>query len=121
MLGGVLPFPYRDGARTRVELIRGAGTRLPTVGVVDAGGPARAVAASLREQGYETLGAITPGVKDQPRTHVYWRPQRTTAAAAAALAEAVGAVELTRIGAPDRIPRPVQDTDAEVVVVVGEG
>jgi hypothetical protein len=127
--GGVLPFPYRDGARTHVELIRRAGVRLPTVGVVDAGGPARAVVTSLREQGYETLDAITPGVKDQPRTDVYFRPGRTSGEAALAVAEALAAVEATVIPTvtviptddAERVPRPVQVTDADVVVVVGGG
>ena len=72
-------------------------------------------------QGYRTLDTITPGVKDQPQTDVYWRPQDTTIAAATDVAEAVGAADLTRIGTPDRVPRPVQVTDAPVVVVVGGG
>ena len=104
-----------------MELLRGpAPPPLPVVGVVDAGGPARAVRRALGDQGYETLAAITPGVTPQPRTTVYWRPQLTTLAAATAVAEAVGAADLTRIGTPERTPRPVQDTDAPVVVVVGE-
>ena len=96
MIGGALPFAYATGRSTRVELIRRPGPPQPVVGVVDAGGPARAVAAALRERGYETLDTITPGVTPQPRTTVYWRPRLTREAEATAVAEAVGADELVR-------------------------
>lgn len=121
VIGGALPFPYRDGAQHRVELIRRRGPPQPVVGVVDAGGPARDVAAGLRERGYETLDAITQGVKPQQPVTVYWRPRLTGEADATAVAEAVGADQLVRTHDGERTPRPVQDTEAPIVVVVGSG
>ena len=72
VLAGVLPFPYADSAD--VELIRRPRRSPARVGIVDAGGDAEAMGDRLLAAGYEPLRAIVPGVKQQPRTVVYWRP-----------------------------------------------
>jgi hypothetical protein len=71
--------------------------------------------------GYETLPRITPGVKGQEIVQVYWRPELTRKREAGDVAELVSADQLVRIGDPERVPRPVLETDAPVVVVVGSG
>jgi hypothetical protein len=117
VIAGVLPFPYEDGVR--VDLTRRPAPSLPRVGIVDAGGDTGAIIARLDAAGYEPLRAIVPGVKRQPRTEVFWRPRRATLPEAAAVARAAGAVELTRIASIERTPRPVLETPAPIVVVVG--
>jgi hypothetical protein len=117
VIAGVLPFPYDDSAR--VELLRRPIPPPPRVGVVGAGGDARAMLERLVDAGYEPLRAIGLGVKRQPRTVVYWRPRRATRAEAAAVSRAAGAAELIRIESAERTPRPVLEAAAPVVVVVG--
>ena len=117
VIAGVLPFPYDDSAD--VEQLRRPIASPPRVGVVGAGGDARAMLERLVDAGYEPLRAIGLGVKRQPRTVVYWRPRRATLAEAAAVARAAGAAELIRIASAERTPRPVLEAGAPVVVVVG--
>jgi hypothetical protein len=129
VIGGVLPFPYHDGARTHVELLHG--TSAPgaqahsadrLVGVVDASasdGAAEDLLRRIGDAGYPTLDTITPGVKTQPRTAVHWRPGRATLADAERVAELVGADSVERITKAPGPPRPIAQTDAAIVVVVG--
>ena len=119
VIGGVLPFPYQDGMR--VELIRRPQPRPALVGVVDATGVpgvAANVLARLRQHGHRTLDAITPGVNTQPSTQVYWRPRRATRPEADDVAAVLRALEVRRIE-EGRTPRPVLETGAAIVVVVG--
>src|SRR5215218_8463984 len=112
VIGGVLPLPYEDGVQ--VELIRRPRPVPPVVGVVDAtgiSGVAANVLAKIRRSGHPVLDA-------QPRTDVYWRPQRATRHEAEVVAELLRA-ELRRIANRGRLPRPVLETDAGIVVVVG--
>jgi LytR cell envelope-related transcriptional attenuator len=120
VVGGVLPFPYSDYAKTNVELFRDHVAPKPRVGVVNAGGAASDVLATIEDAGYRTSGEPTPGVKDQAPTVVYWRPDRTTQQAATLVAELVAADDLVPVD-DERTPRPVLVTDAAVVVVVGSG
>ncbi len=60
-------------------------------------------------------------MKPQEIVQVYWRPGLTRKREAIEVAEAVAADALVRIGDPERAPRPVLETDAPVVVVVGSG
>ena len=63
-------------------------------------------------------------MKQQAIVQVYWRPQLTRERAAIDVAEVVGAdgVErISRIGDTEVVPRPVLETEAPVVVVVGSG
>jgi hypothetical protein len=121
VIGGVVPFPYSNSADVRVDLIRRPPSPKPAVGIVDAGGDADVVKSVLDAGGYETLPRITPGVKGQEIVQVYWRPELTRKLAAIDVAELVAADELVRIGDTERVPRPVLETQAPVVVVVGSG
>lgn len=58
-----------------------------------------------------------PGVKSQRRTVVYWRPREAAMEEAAGVAKAVRADEIVRTRSAPRIPRPVLDSAALVVVV----
>lgn len=119
VIGGVLPLPYEDGVH--VDLIRRPRPVPPVVGVVDAtgiSGVAANVLAKIRRSGHPVLDSITPGIEAQPRTDVYWRPQRATRHEAEVVAELLRA-ELRRIANRGRLPRPVLETDAGIVVVVG--
>jgi hypothetical protein len=119
VVGGVLPFPYANGMR--VEPIRRPQREPPLVGVVDATGVpgvAANVLARIRQLGHPALDAITPGVKPQPRTEVYWRPRRATRDEAEEVAQLLRAVGVKPIEGR-RLPRPVLETDAAIVVVVG--
>jgi hypothetical protein len=117
VIGGVLPLPYEDGVS--VDLIRRPAPSSFTVGLVDAGGNVERAARRIRRTGYETLGAIVPGVKSQRRTVVYCRPREASMEKAAGVAKAVRADEIVRTQSAARIPRPVLDSAARVVVVVG--
>jgi hypothetical protein len=121
VFGGVLPFPYRVRDQTRVELLREDAAATPLVGIVDAGGPVDDIVGQLRARGYETLDEITPGGTLQPRSIVYWWPGRATLEEAFEVAGPARADEVAPIDDTERIPRPVLDTDAPVVVVVGTG
>jgi hypothetical protein len=120
VFGGVLPFGYRAKDRPRVRLLRGDATVKPRVGIVDAGGLVGDVVGRLQARGYETLGEITPAVRFQPVTSVYWWPGRAARGDALRLAHAVAASGVVPIADTKRVPRPVLDTHAPVVVVVGE-
>jgi hypothetical protein len=121
VIGGVLPFPYRDGERPRVELMtRGQGSPDPRVAVVDAGGDAGAILDRLVRAGLETTGEVTAGVKPQERTVVYWWPERATREATARVAALVGADERQEV-LRERAARPVLEAGAPIVVVVGTG
>ena len=121
IIGGAVPFPYRDGAKTDLELIRRSAPPKPSVGIVAAGGRIDSVARKLRRGGYETLRRVMPSVKPQEIVEVYWRPQLTRESRAIEVAELVAADSMVRIGDPERVPRPVLETEAPVVVVVGSG
>jgi LytR cell envelope-related transcriptional attenuator len=119
VIGGVLPFPYEDGVQ--VDLIRRPQPAPPLVGVVDAtgiSGVAANVLAQIRRSGYSTVDAITPGIKVQARTDVYWRPERATRHEAEDVAHLLRASKVQRIGKRRLVPRPVLDTDAAAIVVV---
>ena len=120
VFGGVLPFPYRPRDVPRVKLIRGVGTVKPRVGIVDAGGPVGDVVGRLQARGYQTLGEITPGGTIEPRSIVYWWPSRAGQQDAFEVAEAAGVEEVAAVDDTDGIPRPVLDTAAPFVVVVGD-
>jgi hypothetical protein len=119
VLAGVLPFPSRDTASNRVELIRRPVRSLPRVGLVDAGGDVEAAIERLQAAGYELLRTIVPGVHDQPSTVVHWRPRQATREEARGVAYAVGAGAPVQIEGSERTPRPVLESAAPVVVVVG--
>ena len=119
VFGGVLPFPYRTRDVPRVKPIRGVGTVKPRVGIVDAGGPVSDAIGRLQARGYQTLDRITPGVTAQPRSIVYWWPSRAGLEDAFEVAEAAGVEEVAPVDDTDGIPRPVLDTHAPFVVVVG--
>ena len=120
VFGGVLPFPVRDGDGARPEVVYAPVSGTSHVGVVAAGGDADVVAYRLAEAGYETAG-VTPGVTQQKPTTVYWRPGRVSREDVARIAALVGADRREEIADRERTPRPVQDADASVVVVVGSG
>jgi hypothetical protein len=120
VFGGVLPFPYRERARAQVEFVRGAAEVKPPVGIVDGGGRVSDAIGALHARGYDTLDEITPGVKTQPRTSVYWWPGRETFEEAVAVARVVAAGDVIPIRDTARIPRPVLEPHAPIVVVVGE-
>jgi hypothetical protein len=120
--GGVL-FPYRDGAKYRVEPIRTPAPDPAIVGVVDATGGDRAAAEqvlrTIRGAGFQYIDGILPGVKAQPRTDVYWLPDRSaTLQQAESVAELVVADDVIK-AEYGRTPRPVLSTEAGIVVVVG--
>jgi DNA-directed RNA polymerase specialized sigma24 family protein len=120
VIGGVLPFPYEDGVQ--VDLIRRPQPAPPLVGVVDATGipgVAANVLAQIRRSGYSTLHAITPGIEAQLRTDVYWRPKRATRHEAELVAQLLRVPRVQRIGERRRVPRPVLEAEAAIVVVVG--
>jgi DNA-directed RNA polymerase specialized sigma24 family protein len=126
VLAGMLPFPYDDLAPKRVEPTYARDPAKPRVGVVDAAGRQARYHPSyllrrLGELGYPTVDAITPGVKPQPGTDLYWWPGRAHALDIGRLAEALGVDRVIRIGARDRAPLPVLRTDAPIVVVAGQG
>jgi hypothetical protein len=119
VFGGALPFPYEVGDQPRVELLRGHADSGRLAGIVDAGGPVGDVLGRLRAHGYLTLDEITPGAKDQPRSIVYWWPGRAGFEDALEVAAAAGVEEVEPIRDTDRVPRPVLETHAPFVVVVG--
>ena len=117
-VAGVLPFPYRDGAGLDVEYLP-----RPRVAAVDATGGDRAAAEALLDQvradGYPAAGEIVPGIKAQPASELYWHPRRASRYEAELLAERLGIDTLTQVGDPARTPRPVQEADGDLIVVVG--
>lgn len=118
VVAGVLPFGYGDPARTEVELIRHPPA--PVIGVVDASGirgVAENLRARIRKAGYATVGAIRTSPQPQPHTEVYWWPEGTRPSEAERVSDLLRA-DLHRIE-PDRMPRPVRETRAPIVVVVG--
>lgn len=120
VFGGVLPIPYRERGGTRVDLVRGPAEVKPRVGIVDGGGRVSDVVGALHAHGYDTLDEITPGVKTQPRTSVYWWPGRGTSEEALEVARVVVAGDVIPIRDTARIPLPVLEPHAPIVVVVGE-
>ena len=126
VLAGVLPFPYDDVAMKAVEQTYAPDPAKPRVGVVDAAGRqaryhAEYILRRLGELGYPTVDAITPGVKTQPGTDLYWRPGRSTDLEIGRLARALRVDRVIRIDAPHQAPLPVLQTDAPIVVVAGHG
>jgi hypothetical protein len=121
LFGGVLPFPVADSAAPEVEVDYAEIEGAPRVGVVGGGGEAIDIADRLMRAGFATTGSVTPGVTPQPRTTLYWWPGRVSREDAARVAAVIGADERVRVSDPARAPRPVQDADAPVVVVVGTG
>jgi RNA polymerase sigma-70 factor (ECF subfamily) len=117
--GGVLPFPYQPGEKPRLELLRGDDDAGRLAGLVDAGGPVREVLGRLRARGYLTLELITPAGEIRGRSIVYWWPGRAGFEEAQELARDAGIDEVEPIRDTDRIPRPVLETHAPFVVVVG--
>jgi hypothetical protein len=96
------------------------------VGVVDAAGRqgryhAEYLLRQLGEGGYPTVDAITPGVKAQASTDLYWWPGRTPDLEIGRLARLLRVDRVIRIDDPDRTPVPVLRTDAPIVVVAGQG
>jgi Sigma-70 region 2 len=119
VFGGVLPFPFSQRGESRVEYVRGpAAVELP-VGIVDAGGWVGDVVARLQAHGHDTLHEITPGRTLPPRSIVYWWVGRATLEEAFEVAETAGVEQVEPISDTARIPVPVLDTDAPIVVVVG--
>jgi hypothetical protein len=88
-------------------------------GLVDAGGPVREVLGRLRARGYLTLELITPAGEIRGRSIVYWWPGRAGFEDAQELARDAGIEAVEPIRDTDRIPRPVLETHAPFVVVVG--
>jgi len=119
VFGGVLPFPYRTRDVPRVELVRGRADVEPLVGIVDAGGPVDDVVARLHGRGYDTLHEITPGRTLPPRSIVYWWPGTESLEQAFEVAGTAGVQAVEPIRDTERIPRPVLDTKAPIVLVVG--
>lgn len=118
VIGGVLPFPYRDHPRSKVDLILDPLAPQPRVAVLDAGGDARAIRRRLEDAGYETSAAdMTP----QERIVVYWRPGEVTREDTARVAGAVDADDRVAVDGVQPIPPEVLDIDAPVAVVVGYG
>ncbi len=120
VFGGVLPFPVRADSGPEPEAVLERITGTPSVGVVDGGGDADTVAYRLGEAGYATTG-VTPGVTPQDPTTVYWRPGKVSREDVARVAALSGATQREEMGDRARVPRPVQDAGAPVVVVVGSG
>jgi hypothetical protein len=121
VFGGALPWPHEVGDEPRVELVRGDDDAGRLAGLVDAGGPVRDVLGRLRARGYLTLDLITPAGNVRSRSIVYWWPGRAGFEDANELAEAVDIEDVEPIRDTDRIPRPVLETHAPFVVVVGAG
>jgi hypothetical protein len=114
VVGGVLPFRYRDGARTDVALIEDNPRHLPRVAVVDAGGPAGAVNRQLALAGYPTVEPARS--RDRAGTVVEWWSDRTTWATATAVAELVGADDVVE---RDPTARSIVSDVAPITVIVG--
>ena len=93
LFGGVLPFPVADDAAPEVEVDYAQIEGEPRVGVVDGGGDAIDIADRLMRAGFATTGSVTPGVKPQERTTLYWQPGRVSREDAARVAAVVGAGE----------------------------
>ena len=119
VFGGVLPFAYRMSDRPRAELLHGEPVTEALVGIVDAGGPVADVVGRLRARGHKTLAAVTPGIYDQ-RSVVYWWPGRATLQEAGDVAVTAGIEEVAAIADTERVPRPVLETPAPFIVVVGK-
>lgn len=119
VVGGVLPFPYRD--KSRVAYVRGSAATKPRVGVVDAGGDAGAVVRRLQAAGYHTVDGPAAGGHAPPTPSiVYWWPGTATLEEALAVARTLPETRLVEaIRDTAETPRPVLDTDAPVVVVAG--
>ena len=126
VLAGMLPFPYGDMATKIVERTYALDPAKPRVGVVDAAGRharyhPEYMLRRLGELGYPTVDAITPGVKAQPETDLYWRPGRSPGLDVRRLARRLRVHRVIRIDSPHRTPAPVLRTDAPIVVVAGAG
>jgi Sigma-70 region 2 len=119
VFGGVLPFRYRPRDVPRVKPVRGRVDVGPLIGIVDAGGPVDDIVGRLQGRGYDTLYEITPGGTLQPRSIVYWWPGRESLEQAYEVADAAGVRAVEPIRDTDRIPRPVLDANAPIIVVVG--
>ena len=122
VVGGKLPFPYRDNAKIEVQPISRAPRESLLVGVVDATG-ADGVAANVRariaKSGYRVAATIRVSPKPQPRTEVYWRPRLATLAHAQELAHELRALGPVRLDDRRLAPLPVLETPGAIVVVVG--
>jgi hypothetical protein len=114
VIGGVLPFAYRDGARIDVDLIDGSAARRPRVAVVDAGGPAGAVNRQLAQAGYGTVAPARS--RNRAGMVVEWWADRTTWATATAVAELVGADDVVE---RDPTARSIVSNVAPITVIVG--
>jgi DNA-directed RNA polymerase specialized sigma24 family protein len=126
VLAGVLPFPYDEFATSAVEPTYARDPQKPRVGVVDAAGRharyhGEYLLRRLAELGYPTVDAITPSVKTQPGTDLYWWPGRTPDLEIGRLARSLRVDRVIRIDAARLAPAPVRRTDAPIVVVAGHG
>ena len=126
VLAGMLPFPHDDFATKSVEETYERDPAKPRVGVVDAAGSqgryhAEYLLDRLAELGYPTVDAITPAVKAQPGTDLYWWPGRTPGLEIGRLARSLRVDRVIRIDAPRLAPAPIRRTDAPIVVVAGKG
>ena len=126
VLAGMLPFPHDDFAMKSVEQTYSRDPAKPRVGVVDAAGRqgryhAEYILRRLGELGYPTVDAITPGVKAQADTELYWWPGRSPDLEIGRLARSLKVDRVIRIDAPYLAPAPVLRTDAPIVVVAGQG
>ena len=119
VIGEVLPFPYRNDSKVRVDLVRGP-VAPPTVGVVDATGIPRGgenKRAVIRAAGYPTVAAPIGAPAPVSRTVVYWRPTGTSRHEAGLVARLLQA-GLRRVDS-ERSPGWVAEIPTPVVVVVG--
>jgi hypothetical protein len=126
VLAGVLPFPYDDFAESRVDPTYARDPEKPRVGVVDAAGGqgpyhAEYLLRRLAEAGYPTVDRITPRIKAQRPTYMYWRPGATPDLEIGRIARLLDVDRVIRIDDPPRVPGPVLRTDAPIVIVAGKG